>query len=683
MSKFSAILVAVLICSILITLITPTIAFGGGSDNGGRGDDNDLDFQPNPFLSPEERERALKKYQKYEANRLIQDPPPAQIRNGPPSDYKFDYELPLTIGDVIPVNDDLRGTLHELVKTAFFRYYKVNLHSTCPYWAMNRMCTSGGGCNVCECTENEIPKPWRIESTDQVHNIDEKDLRDKLGNNNNNILTNWEENVWSDAEKEQSDNTATYVNLLENVEGNTGYNGEEPRRIWDAIYNENCFARIGHNNVSNMCFQDRLMYRLISGLHSSISAHVFKNWKLNEQGKHISNQFLWNMLFTAQQHNIDPLELIRLSQSNNNTEILQYQKMIQGDKNVLERINNLFFTLELLLESLSTLDSTPILAYNINLTPEQLNNSIVINTGDYSQDQHTVTLLTNLIKKATNRTQLHTTTTRTVESLSDTPSYSMQSTFATLDKERIENMRHLFHNVSVIMNCVGCEKCRIWSKLNILGLSTGLKLAASRSIGNTNNVINGLKRNEIIAFVNTINSFSEAVNYINTLSFIPVGLQGEDNLVDIVEQDESSGEIGQGIQQVGGENRNEKNNHQNNGKINEKKRAEKSTDLSKGQKIFVICIGIIALGVIIWRQMVQPSDTFGQLDRMNPVGGKSDKNGLKKSVRAIPTQQLERLKRDQQEQLNNAAGLLINKLNSGNNNNVIGNGGKVKNKKMD
>jgi hypothetical protein len=233
------------------------------------------------------------------------------------------------------------------------------------------------------------------------------------------------------------------------------------------------------------------------------------------------------------------------------------------------------------------------------------------------------------------------------------------------------------------MNCVGCEKCRIWSKLNILGLSTGLKLAASRSIGNTNNVINGLKRNEIIAFVNTINSFSEAVNYINTLSFIPVGLQGEDNLVDIVEQDESSGEIGQGIQQVGEENRNEKNNQKN----NQKKKVEKNTDLSKGQKIFVIFIGIIALGIIIWRQMVQPSDTFGQLDRMNPVGGKNDKNGPKKSIRAIPTQQLERLKRDQQEQLNNATGLLVNKLDSGNNNNnnsnVIGNGGKIKNKKMD
>lgn len=29
---------------------------------------------------------------------------------------------------------------------------------------------------------------------------------------------------------------------------------------------------------------------------------------------------------------------------------------------------------------------------------------------------------------------------------------------------------------SAIMDCVGCEKCRLWGKLQILGLGTALKI---------------------------------------------------------------------------------------------------------------------------------------------------------------------------------------------------------------
>lgn len=33
-----------------------------------------------------------------------------------------------------------------------------------------------------------------------------------------------------------------------------------------------------------------------------------------------------------------------------------------------------------------------------------------------------------------------------------------------------------FRNISRIMDCVSCEKCRVWGKLEILGLGTAIKI---------------------------------------------------------------------------------------------------------------------------------------------------------------------------------------------------------------
>ena len=38
-----------------------------------------------------------------------------------------------------------------------------------------------------------------------------------------------------------------------------------------------------------------------------------------------------------------------------------------------------------------------------------------------------------------------------------------------------EELRAHFRNVSAVMDCVGCEKCRLWGKLQTLGLGTALK----------------------------------------------------------------------------------------------------------------------------------------------------------------------------------------------------------------
>ena len=40
-----------------------------------------------------------------------------------------------------------------------------------------------------------------------------------------------------------------------------------------------------------------------------------------------------------------------------------------------------------------------------------------------------------------------------------------------------------FRNVSLILDCVSCEKCKLWGKLQILGIGTALKVLMSEAAG--------------------------------------------------------------------------------------------------------------------------------------------------------------------------------------------------------
>lgn len=61
-----------------------------------------------------------------------------------------------------------------------------------------------------------------------------------------------------------------YVDLTENSESYTGYEG---RKIWELIYSENCFTK------DNLCLEERLLNRALSGLHTSVSSHIAYKWK--------------------------------------------------------------------------------------------------------------------------------------------------------------------------------------------------------------------------------------------------------------------------------------------------------------------------------------------------------------------------------------------------------------------
>jgi ERO1-like protein beta len=77
-------------------------------------------------------------------------------------------------------------------------------------------------------------------------------------------------------------------------------------------------------------------------------------------------------------------------------------------------------------------------------------------------------------------------------------------------KEIVNEFRQRFMKVSMIMDCITCEKCRLWGKLQSLGIGTSFKiLFALESKGRWSRL--RLRNPEIIALFNTFARVSESI----------------------------------------------------------------------------------------------------------------------------------------------------------------------------
>lgn len=67
------------------------------------------------------------------------------------------------------------------------------------------------------------------------------------------------------------------------------------------------------------------------------------------------------------------------------------------------------------------------------------------------------------------------------------------------------------------MDCVGCEKCKMWGKLQMLGIATSLKILFSQQPGPEAHPLQ-LHRNEAIALVNLLAKVADSVETVRQLS---------------------------------------------------------------------------------------------------------------------------------------------------------------------
>ncbi|XP_021256704.1 ERO1-like protein alpha isoform X3 [Numida meleagris] len=209
-------------------------------------------------------------------------------------------------------NYKLFPRLNQLLESDYFRYYKVNLKKPCPFWNDNSHCGIRD-CAVQPCPSDEVPDGIRSasykyseEASSRAEECEEANrlgaVDESLSKETQQAVLQW---TWHDDSSDsfcEADDIhspdAEYVDLLLNPERYTGYKGPDAWKIWNSIYEENCFkpqnvkrplasGRAGDDGgqmfykwLKGVCIEKRAFYRLISGLHASINIHLSARYLL-------------------------------------------------------------------------------------------------------------------------------------------------------------------------------------------------------------------------------------------------------------------------------------------------------------------------------------------------------------------------------------------------------------------
>ncbi|XP_057853005.2 endoplasmic reticulum oxidoreductin-1 [Cryptomeria japonica] len=353
-------------------------------------------------------------------------------------------------------NQVLHPLLQDLVRTPFFRYFKARLWCDCPFWPDDGMCRLRD-CSVCECPDNEFPKIFKTAAghlpTDDLTCQEGKPQAVVDRTLDKKAFRGWMEtdNPWThDDERDNSE--MTYVNLLLNPERYTGYTGPSAQRIWDTIYKKHCLKDLPGDTSP----ERRVLYKLISGLHSSISVHIAREYLLDEEKN------LWGPNPT-----------------------LLYERVLKHP----DRVRNLYFTYLFVLRAVTKAGDY------LSQAEYSTDNSV--------EEQNTFKLVNQLVNN--NR----------LRSACPVPYDEAKIWKGENGRELKSQVQSQFKTISALMDCVGCEKCRLWGKLQILGLGTAFKILFSEDSNDT--VQLQLHRNEVIALINLLSRLSESVQAVHSL----------------------------------------------------------------------------------------------------------------------------------------------------------------------
>ncbi|XP_076175933.1 endoplasmic reticulum oxidoreductin-1-like protein [Ptiloglossa arizonensis] len=392
--------------------------------------------------------------------------------------------------------------IQSLLVRDYFRFYKVNLKQECPFWTDDSKCAIRY-CHVQPCQDEDIPDGLKGDTLQNIHfnespvdkyrdraQFDDclrsaKDHNRELGYLNRTISSeNYKDfELWQQYDDAQDNfcvkesSPGEYVDLLLNPERYTGYKGPSAHRIWRNIYMENCFRPensphnfIQSSTINGMCLEKRVFYRVISGLHASINIHLCAKYLLSPK---------------------DSLGIIPNGQWGPNLQ--EFQTRFSPDETGGEGPNwlkNLYFTYLLELRALAK--AAPYLEREEYYT------------GNKAQDTDTRLAINNILS--------------VIKSFPEHFNESVMFTGGVEAQLLKEQFRQHFRNISRIMDCVGCDKCKLWGKLQIHGLGTALKILFSGkfdrwkpTLHNLNKKQFFLERSEIVALINAIGRLSESI----------------------------------------------------------------------------------------------------------------------------------------------------------------------------
>ena len=424
--------------------------------------------------------------------------------------------------DLDTLNTRLHPYVRSLVtKTDFFSYYRLNLYNkVCPFWSDENGLCGNIACAVTTLEdEAQIPAIWKAEELSRLegpkaHHPGKQEQRERperplmgeLGDDvGESCVVEYDdecdERDYCVPEDESASAKGDYVSLVDNPERFTGYAGEGAQQVWEAIYRENCFSKAQESRVSSgasspfgvfsgpkaqasldlksvmrehgrqqalqagsgedpmdfedECLEKRVFYRVISGMHASISTHLCHDYLNQTTGQ-------WGPNLQC------------------------YKRRLHNHP---ERIANLYFNYALTLRAVGKLKD-----YVQDYT---------FCTGDPVEDRKTKKMITALADALPAGPEIF-----------DESIMFQDNAFGETGITLKEDFRNRFRNVSRIMDCVGCDKCRLWGKLQTAGYGTALKVLFEFGHGDVDQPKPLLRRTELVALINTLDKISHALKAI-------------------------------------------------------------------------------------------------------------------------------------------------------------------------
>jgi ERO1-like protein alpha len=272
-----------------------------------------------------------------------------------------------------------------------------------------------------------------------------------------------------------------HVNLQLNPERWTGYNGSH---VWSAIYEENCLRAAA--SFDDMCYEERVLYRLLSGMHASVNIHIALKAKPPKRG--VPGREDWSA---------DP------------------KRFMDHYGSHPERLRNLHFSFVVLLRALRK--AAPALAsMDVRLGQDGAEDAKVEALMRRLLDTHILSSCSGvfgafdeslLFKAAAAERAAKEAAGGGVGGSTPgggsgggggggVPVASLKSQF-----------KGVFHNISEVMDCISCQKCKLHGKLQLLGLGTALKVRLGWAVSKLNPPSQVVSRRLLVSDSSLVNLF--------------------------------------------------------------------------------------------------------------------------------------------------------------------------------
>lgn len=330
-------------------------------------------------------------------------------------------------------NEQLKGMLDELRDNDFFRLYSCDMLGSCEYIPQELFECYSESCEIYPVDDEEVPDP--IKSVDSAEHAFELD-------------------GWARWDMPSDD----YYSTTQFPEEYTGYDGAE---VWNFIHSRICFNEVSESVASDADNWKTDFNKIVSGLHSMISAQVIKGIKDKiESGEDVSEE-RWQ----------DPK--------------MEFERRLSSSGETPRAIENLYFCHALLLSAVSKARERLLKDCDSGTIDDAAASSLRPILAFPLLDDERISL-----------------------------AYRELRAHAMKDENSVSGLwecRMRTRELMRIMNCVQCNKCRLHGKISVLGISTAMQILLGRA-GEGVEDLTRIHRVELAALMTTLSKFSTAID---------------------------------------------------------------------------------------------------------------------------------------------------------------------------